>query len=86
MMKLRILLLFTALMGPKLQACSVCMGASDGLTASAANGAIFLMLGFVGTILAAIASFVIYLARRARSNPGIDRHGFTNLHGERKHA
>lgn len=55
-----------------LKACSVCMGAADSPTAMAANGAIFLMLGFVATMLLSIAAFIVYLAKRsARPSAGL---------------
>lgn len=46
-------------------ACAVCMGASDSPIASAINGAIFLMLGFVGLMMAGVLGFMFYLSRRA---------------------
>lgn len=48
-------------------ACAVCMGASDSNVAPAINAAIFLMLGFVGTILTGVVGFIFYLARRAKN-------------------
>jgi hypothetical protein len=47
-------------------ACPVCFGQSDSPMASAANLAILLMLAIVGVVLAAFATFFIYLMRRAR--------------------
>jgi hypothetical protein len=47
-------------------ACPVCFGQSDSPMASAANLAIIVMLVIVGGVLAAFASFFIYLMRRAR--------------------
>ena len=47
-------------------ACSLCMGGADGKTGEALNGAIFLMLGFIGSMLAAIIVSAMVLARRAR--------------------
>jgi len=47
-------------------ACPVCFGQSDSPMASAANLAIVVMLVIVGGVLAAFASFFIYLMRRAR--------------------
>ena len=44
-------------------ACSVCMGASDSSVAPAANGAIFALLGVVGSVLAGVAAFIFHLAR-----------------------
>ncbi len=47
------------------KACSVCMGDSNSNFASAANGAIFLMIGAIGTMLAALSGFGFYLYKRA---------------------
>lgn len=46
-------------------ACSVCMGDPNSKTAGAANGAIFLMLGFIGAMLAGVGAFAFNLMRRA---------------------
>ena len=45
-------------------ACSVCMGDSNSNFASAANGAIFLMFGAIGSMLAALIGFGYYLYKR----------------------
>ena len=47
-------------------ACSVCMGATS-KSGPAANGAIFLMLGFLVIVLGSIGAFMFNLAKRARS-------------------
>lgn len=47
-------------------ACAVCMGGSDSTMRPAINGAIFLMLGFIGTALTGVGSFAFYLFRRSR--------------------
>ena len=47
-------------------ACATCFGQSDEPMAKAMNMGILLMLGVVAAVLAAFASFVIYLGRRAR--------------------
>ena len=47
-------------------ACPVCFGQNDSPMAAAANMAIILMLVIVVGVLAAFASFIIYLMRRAR--------------------
>ena len=47
------------------RACSVCMGDSNSNFASAANGAIFLMIGAIGSMLAALTGFGFYLYKRA---------------------
>ncbi|HVH26397.1 MAG TPA: hypothetical protein VM818_06545 [Vicinamibacterales bacterium] len=46
-------------------ACPVCFGQSDSPLAVATNMAIFFMLGVTGSVLAAFASFILYLKRRA---------------------
>ena len=47
-------------------ACPVCFGQSDSPMAAAMNMGIWLMLAVVGGMLAAFASFFIYLVRRAK--------------------
>jgi hypothetical protein len=47
-------------------ACPVCFGQSDSPLAWAVNMGVFVMLGFVGLVLAAFAAFFVYLMRRAR--------------------
>ncbi len=46
-------------------ACTVCMGDPNSKSAGAINAAIFLMLGFIGSMLAALGAFALYLSRRA---------------------
>ena len=48
-------------------ACAVCMGDSNSNIGEAVNGAIFLMLGFIGTMLAGLAGFAFYLMKRANA-------------------
>lgn len=84
MKTLGVVSILMCLIAPSLPACSVCMGAANSLTASAANGAIFLMLGFIGAILLSIVSFAIYLARRSAAQPSST--ASIHIHGERKHA
>ena len=62
------------LLAPKpLLACAVCMGAESNVR-PAINAAIFVMLGFIGSMLAGIGGFAWYLARRARQpQPDYDR-------------
>ncbi|MDR3406662.1 MAG: hypothetical protein P4L99_29525 [Chthoniobacter sp.] len=55
-----------ALLPAAASACSVCMGANS-KTGPAINGAIFLMLGFVASILTVVGAFAYNLAKRARS-------------------
>lgn len=58
---------FAAVLLPRTSsACAVCMGASDSTVAPAMNAAIFLMLGFIGAMLAGVAGFAFYLFLRAR--------------------
>ena len=47
-------------------ACSVCFGQSDSPLAKGTNMGIFFMLGVTAIMLAAFASFFIYLIRRKR--------------------
>lgn len=47
-------------------ACSVCFGQSDSPMAQGTNMGILLMLGVTVAMLAAFASFFLYLARRIR--------------------
>ena len=48
-------------------ACAVCLGASDSAIRPAMNAAIFVMLGAIGSMLAGIASFMVYLNKRAKA-------------------
>jgi hypothetical protein len=52
---------------PSANACAVCMGASDSPIAPAINAAIFLLLGFIGCMMASVGGFMFYLAKRART-------------------
>jgi len=56
-------------------ACPVCFGQNDSAMAAAMNIGIVLMLVFVVGVLAAFASFFIYLIRRARLAAGQDASG-----------
>ena len=47
-------------------ACSVCFGQSDSPLAKGTNMGVFFMLVVTGVMLAAFASFFIYLIRRKR--------------------
>jgi hypothetical protein len=47
-------------------ACSVCFGQSDSPLAKGTNMGIFFMLGVTGLMLAAFATFFVYLIRRKR--------------------
>ena len=46
-------------------ACTACMGDVNSKIAPAMNAAIFLMLGFIGFMLASAAGFAFYLVKRA---------------------
>jgi hypothetical protein len=48
-------------------ACTACMGDVNSKTAPAINAAIFLMLGCIGSMLAALGAFAFYLMKRAQS-------------------
>jgi len=51
-------------------ACPVCFGQNDSAMAVAMNAGVLMMLGVVVVMLGAFASFIFYLARRARLVPG----------------
>jgi len=53
-------------MHPLVLACVVCFGQSDSPLAKGANMGVFFMLGVTVLMLAAFASFFIYLIRRKR--------------------
>ena len=63
----RLLVAVLALAPSFAQACNVCMGDSNSNIAGAANGAIFLMLGAIGSMLAGLGAFGFYLYKRANS-------------------
>lgn len=48
-------------------ACPVCFGQSDSLMAQGVNMGIYFLLAVVVGVLAAFASFFVYLARRAKA-------------------
>lgn len=61
-------------------ACPVCFGQSDSPLAKGVNWGIFAMIGIVGAVLVAFASFFVYLVRRARLvEEGGAEHGATGL-------
>jgi len=49
-----------------LLACPVCFGQNDSPLALGINYGILVLLGFIGSLLLAFATFFIYLIRRAR--------------------
>jgi hypothetical protein len=83
-----LLAVLVAVMPRTSSACAVCMGASDSAIAPAMNAAIFLMLGFIGTILAAIGGFIFYLSRRAKMPlpPHEELSGMIYKEGHKHHA
>ena len=58
-------LVFVALAPQPTLACAACFGASDSDMAKGMNMGIFALMGVVVVVLGGIASFAIYLARRA---------------------
>lgn len=48
-----------------LLACATCFGRSDSALAEGMNMGILFLLGVIGVVLAGIAGFMIFLARRA---------------------
>lgn len=54
-------------------ACPVCFGQSDSPLALGANMGIWVLLGFIGAVLSAFASFFVYLMRRAKMVEQNDR-------------
>lgn len=67
----RALVLITAVVLAQLpvtaSACTACMGDANSKIGPAMNAAIFLMLGFIGAMLACAAAFGFYLMKRANS-------------------
>ena len=61
----RLAILVAVLAPTAARACTVCMGDSNSNIAGAANGAIFLMIGTIATMLAALSGFGFYLYKRA---------------------
>ena len=49
------------------RACTVCMGDSNSNMAGAANGAIFMMLGAIGSMLLGLSAFGFYLYKHANA-------------------
>ena len=45
-------------------ACAACMGDPNSKSAGAINAAVFLLLGFIGTVLSLIVAFGISITRR----------------------
>lgn len=49
------------------QACTACYGQSDSALAQGMNMGIFVLLGFIGLVLAGVAGFFVFIIRRAAS-------------------
>lgn len=56
-----------AAMSTQAKACSVCMGDVNSNVAGAANAAIFVMLGAIGSMLASLVAFGFYIYKRANA-------------------
>ena len=61
-------LLLAAVLPQPVLACSACIGASDSDLAKGMNMGIFVLLAVIVVVLGGIASFFIYLARRASAH------------------
>jgi hypothetical protein len=60
----------TVLSPAKVQACAACYGQSDSPLAAGMNWGILSLLGFIGLVLAGVAAFFIFLARRSGQREG----------------
>jgi len=49
------------------RACSACYGKSDSALAQGMNMGIFVLLGFIGLVLAGVTTFFVFIVRRAAS-------------------
>ena len=58
---------------PEVQACAVCFGKSDSRLAVGMNWGIFTLLFFIGSVLAGLSLFFVFLAMRA------SRHSRSNV-------
>jgi hypothetical protein len=56
----------TVLVPQTSSACAVCMGGANSPIAPAMNAAIFLLMGFIGMMLAGIGGFAFYLFKRSK--------------------
>jgi len=54
-----------AAFSPAAQACAACFGASDSNLAKGMNMGIFVLLGVIVMVLGGVASFFVFLARKA---------------------
>jgi len=57
---------------PAAHACSVCFGKSDAALAKGMNMGIFTLLMFIGSVLAALSCFFVFLAVRSSRHPQSD--------------
>jgi hypothetical protein len=65
-MRTKLLTLMFLAAPPLALACPVCFGQNDSPLAKGVNMGVFFMLGIVGVMLTAFATFFIHLSRRAR--------------------
>jgi beta-lactamase regulating signal transducer with metallopeptidase domain len=80
----KILLTMLLLAAPRAAlACPVCFGQSDSPMAAATNAGIWLMLGVVGVMLSAFASFFVYLSRRMKRLSRLAESGVTSARAVR---
>ena len=65
-------------------ACSVCMGDPSSKNAGATNGAIFLLLGCIGTMLGCVGTFAYCLMKRANTPipPHVEMAEMISLEGD----
>ena len=65
-LSIALVLLFVAFANaPRALACAACYGKSDSALAQGMNWGIFTLLGVIGVVLVGVASFFIFLIRRA---------------------
>lgn len=57
---------------PEVQACAVCFGKSDSRLAVGMNWGIFTLLFFIGSVLAGLSCFFVFLAMRSSRHPQRD--------------
>jgi hypothetical protein len=53
---------------PSAHACAACFGRSDSPMAKGMNAGIFVLMGVIGMVLAGVASFFVFLSRRAATS------------------
>ena len=58
-------LMLFALAAPRGFACAACYGKSDSAMAEGMNWGIFTLLGIIGLVLVGVASFFVFMIRRA---------------------